>query len=147
MTADVYLENRVLAADPIELIHLLYNRALDLVAEARQGLRSGDVVARGTAILKTVAILGELEGSLDLEAGGDMSRRLAALYQYMQQRLTLGNAARQDAPLAEVEQLLKTLGEAWGEIRPQAVSAPPAGWSGQFTESCELVSAGQGWSA
>lgn len=151
MTPDPYLETRVLTADPVELIHMLYQRALDLVDEARQGLRTGDVVARGAAVVKAVAILGELEGSLNHDAGGEMSRRLEALYQYMQRRLTTANAMRQDAPLAEVEALLQTLADGWRGIRPSAMPAPApaptATWTGQFATAGELVTAGQGWSA
>ena len=147
MTRDVYLETRVLTADPVELVHMLYERALDLVDEARQALRSGDIAARGTAIVKAAAIVGELEGSLNHEAGGEMSQRLAALYQYIQRRLTVANAMRQDAPLAEVENLLKTLAEAWGAIRPSAETAAPAAWTGQFTQQGVSPSAPLGWSA
>jgi flagellar protein FliS len=146
MTKDPYLEMHVLTADPLDLIHMLYQRALDLVDEARRGLRSGDVATRGTAIVKAVAILGELEGSLDHAVGGEMSRRLAALYRYMEQRLTVANGMRQDAPLAEVERLLKTLAEAWSGIRPAAMAMPTPAWGGQPGAS-EMSSADQGWSA
>ena len=148
MTRDPYLEARVLTADPLELIHMLYQRAIDLVGEARQGLRTGDVAARGTAIVKAVAILGELEGSLNHEACGEMSERLEKLYRYMQQRLTFANIMRQDQPLAEVESLLKTLAEAWSSVRPAAMAqpAPAPAWGGAFGAP-ELVTVESGWSA
>ena len=145
MTPDAYLEARVLTADPVELTRMLYQRAIDLVGEARQGLRTGDVSMRATAILKTVAIVGELEASLNHEAGGEIAQWLAALYQYMQRRLTLANAFRQDQPLAEVEGLLQTLAEAWNGVRP--ASAPAPAWTGQFPPAAEFISAEQGWSA
>ena len=47
MTTDAYLETRVLTADPIELTHMLYQRAIDLVGEARQGLRNRRVERLG----------------------------------------------------------------------------------------------------
>ena len=147
MTTDAYLETRVLTADPIELTHMLYQRAIDLVGEARQGLRSGDVTARCTAILKAVAILGELEGALDHEAGGEISQRLAALYRHMQQCLTMGNVFRRDEPLAEAEGLLQTLAEAWNGIRPAAISSAAPTWAGSFTPASELSPAEHGWSA
>jgi flagellar protein FliS len=148
MITDAYLETRVLTADPIELTHMLYQRAIDLVEDARQGLRTGDVMARATAITKLVAIVGELDGSLNHEAGGEISQRLSSLYGYMLQRITFANAMKQDQPLAEVGALLQTLAEAWESVRPAAVSTPPTGtWNPQFQPVPEFASASQEWSA
>ncbi|MGD1070287.1 MAG: flagellar export chaperone FliS [Bryobacteraceae bacterium] len=111
-----YLETRVLSADPVELIDILYEYAILNVQEARSGLARGDIAARAKAISKTIAILGELDSSLDRELGGAIASNLARLYQYMRGRLTVANLKRADDPLAEVEALLKTLGEAWHAI-------------------------------
>ena len=126
MPNDRYLEQRVLSADPIELIQILYEHAIDLVREARTALAAGDIVARSKAISRTIGVLGELSGSLDREAGGAISENLAALYQYMRTRLTVANLKQEDGPLAEVESLLDTLGGAWKAIRPIPVEEPAA---------------------
>jgi flagellar protein FliS len=122
--ASAYLESRVLSADPLELIHLLYQRAIDLVQDARGSLAAGDIRGRSKAILGALAVIGELNASLDPKAGGSMSAKLAQLYGYMRIKLTEGNVKQQDAPLAEVESLLKTLGEAWSAIRPAVNTTP-----------------------
>ena len=80
MPKDTYLESRVLAADPVELIHILYEHALLQVRLARGAMKAGDIPARARAINKTLAILGELEGSLDFNAGGSITENLARLY-------------------------------------------------------------------
>ena len=38
MARNLYLESRVLAADPVELIHILYGYAVTQTQEARAGL-------------------------------------------------------------------------------------------------------------
>jgi flagellar protein FliS len=92
-----------------------------------------------------------LDCSLDREAGGSLARNLAGLYQYMRTRLLAANIRQEDAPLAEVESLLRTLGEAWSAIRPvaQAESKHTAeahrGLNAFAAAQPELV--GQGWSA
>jgi flagellar protein FliS len=126
MWKDAYLESRVLAADPVELIHMLYERAISLVSSARASLAAGDIPGRCQAVSQTLAILCELEAALNHEAGGEISKNLRRLYQYMRTRLVTANLNRQDAPLAEVESLLSTLGEAWKGIRPQAAAAAGA---------------------
>lgn len=126
MVKDPFLEHRVSTADPIELIGMLYEHALHTTREARLSLASRNIPARAAAISRTVSILGELEGSLDHSAGGSLSRNLATLYQYMRKRLTQANLEQEDAPLAEVESLLKTLSEGWSTIRPARAAEQPA---------------------
>jgi flagellar protein FliS len=144
MWKDAYLESRVLSADPIELICMLYERALILVSSARVSLAAGDVPARCHAISQTLAILSELESSLNHEAGGQISKELRRLYQHMRTRLLTANLKRQDAPLAEVHALLTTLGEAWEGIRPQA-SAAADGAAHREAAACAGASAADRW--
>lgn len=112
-----YLETRVLSADPVDLIAMSYEFATLRVHEARSALAKGDIAGRSRAISKTIAILGELESSLDYKLGGDIAYNLGRLYRYMTERLTQANMRQEDGPLAEVESLLGTLGEAWQSIR------------------------------
>jgi len=112
-----YLETRILSADPVDLIAMSFEFATLRVHEARSALAKGDIAERCRAISKTIAILGELESSLDYKLGGEIAYNLGRLYRYMTERLTQANVRQEDGPLAEVESLLKTLGEAWQAIR------------------------------
>lgn len=136
MWRDTYLSDKILSADPIELVHMLYERAIRLIGDARKSLAAGDILGRSQAISKALEIVAELEGSLDHQAGGEISRNLERLYQYMRTRLMTANVKQQDQPLAEVETLLGTLGEAWKAIRPQVAGggtdAIPAGAAGRW---------------
>jgi len=123
MPSDAYLASRVLAADPVELIHILYEHALTQVRSARSALAAGDIAGRSKAIIKAIEALGELEGSLNFDAGGSISQNLAKLYQYMRRRLTSANLKRDDAALAEVESLMRTLDEGWTAMRHAVSSA------------------------
>jgi flagellar protein FliS len=131
MIQQAYLEAQVMSADPVELICLLYDRAVDRVREARRRLASREIAERAAAIGDVISIVGELNASLDHSAGGAISANLAQLYNYLTMRLTEGNVKQQDAPLAEVENLLLTLAEAWHGMRAQLArpaeteTAPP----------------------
>ena len=123
---DAYLESRVLSADPLELVHLLYEAAIAAVREARRYLAEGEIAARSRSITKTFSILQELVAALDHDRGGEISARLAQLYDYMQRRLLEANFQQADGPLAEVLGLLATLAEAWQGVEREAQpTAPP----------------------
>jgi len=113
MPRDPYLESRVMAADAVELIHILYEHTLLQVRLARNAIPNGNIAARFQAVSKVLAALGELEGSLDYKAGGSISQNLGRLYRYIRKRLVEGNLKRDDAALAEVESLIQTLDEGW----------------------------------
>jgi flagellar protein FliS len=145
---DAYLEGRILSADPLELVKLLYQGCSDAVREARRRLEEGDIAARSRAISKALEILAELLRSLDHERGGELAGRLAALYDYMQTRLTDANCRQEDAPLAEVLGLLATLGEAWDGVQEQtrlAAAPAPSPWAQPASVEPELA-ASHAWS-
>ena len=121
---DAYLEGRILSADPIELVRLLYQGCSDAVREARRCLAEGEVAPRSRWVSKASDILTELIGSLDRQRGGEIAERLAQLYDYMQRRLLDAHLQQADEPLVEVLGLLMTLGEAWAGVQAQA--RPPA---------------------
>ncbi len=116
-----YLEGEVLAADPVKLIRLLYDGAIDAVAQARLCLISGDIRGRGVAVNRAMAILSELLQSLDYSADGDLSGRLAAIYDFAQRRLLEGNFSRTDQPFEDAQRVLATLLEGWERCEPETL--------------------------
>jgi flagellar protein FliS len=116
-----YLEAEVTSAEPLRLVQMLYRGALDAIDDARGYLRSGNIAARSASIIKAIAILQELIGSLNFEAGGELSRNLAEIYDYAQKRLLDANIRQADEPLAEVQCLLAPLLEAWDACIPELV--------------------------
>ena len=110
-----YLDNEVLGADPVKLVALLYEGAIESTIAARRSLRAGDIAGRSRMISKATLILNELALNLDHTHGGEFSRRLAELYDYMIRRLNSANSEQTEAPLEEVERLLLTILGAWKE--------------------------------
>lgn len=113
---DAYLESKILSASPIELVRILYDAGLSAIREARSCLAAGRIEARSRAISQALAILAELSCSLDHGKGGEVSRNLAELYDYMQRRLIAANHQQFDLPLVEALRLMEKLSEAWREI-------------------------------
>ncbi len=124
-----------MAADPVELIHLLYEHGLLQLKAAQAAVAAGDVTGRTRAIFKMLAILSELEGSLDRNAGGSIGHNLARLYQYMRKRLVEGNTKRDAQAFSEVESLLRTLDEGWTAMQHSASSPAAPLYSPAVTET------------
>jgi flagellar protein FliS len=126
-----YLEQKTLAAGPLELVAMLYAKATSELQEARRQLAAQNIGLRSKAISKTCDIIGELDASLNLEAGGEFAQRLRSLYRYCLVRLLDANMQQADEPLAEVLGLVATLSEGWQSIaktEPIPEKMPVAQW-------------------
>ena len=108
-----YIERDILEADGCKLILVMYRGAVEALGQARERLAAGDIAGRSRAITKVSEIVNVLALSLDHDAGGEVSRNLVELYDYVQVLLQKGNFEQIDPPLAEAQGLLQTLLEAW----------------------------------
>ena len=124
---DVGIETGVSSADSHKLILLLYQGALLAIATAKNHLLRKEVAAKGKSISHAISIIDAgLKASLNKEVGGDLAHNLAALYDYMCQRLVFANLHNDGAVLDEVSRLLAELRGAWESIRqPQGVGMTP----------------------
>ncbi len=121
----VGLESEIIGADPHKLISLLYQGALLEIANAKNGILRKENMAKGAAISRTIAIIGEgLNASLDKNVGGELAQNLSSLYDYMILRLVAANLKNDTAILDEVARLLTELKGAWDSIRPNNVQSP-----------------------
>jgi len=128
--ARVEVETGVAAADPHKLILMLFDGALAAIAKARLAMTRGEIAAKGAAISKAIEIIDAgLKASLDVKAGGVLAERLAALYDYMLNRLLAANLRNDSALLDEVGRLLNELRGAWAQIG-QAGAPAVAGEAG-----------------
>jgi flagellar protein FliS len=111
-----YLENTIQSADPLGLVRLLYEGAIDSLLRARACLAAGQVRERSAALSKAMEIVLELQSSLNLEQGGEIAPALAQLYAYIQNRLAAANAEQRRAPLDEALSLLMILYDGWKDL-------------------------------
>jgi flagellar secretion chaperone FliS len=145
---DTYLESRVLSADPLELVRLLYQGAIGSVQNAQRHLAEGRILERSRSITHAYTILTELLAALDRERGGEIASRLAGLYDYMQRRLLEANFRQIDAPLSEVLGLLTTISEGWAGAATVAepLAAAASAWSQPSSQEPEANYAQTSWS-
>jgi flagellar protein FliS len=131
--ARTYRANSILTASPGQLVLLLFDAALNSLAIARKACdaaqgdpRQYEVV--NANIIKAQKIIAELQGTLNLEQGGEFARTMHRLYDYYDRRLFEANLRKQTAPIAEVERLLGEVRNAWFEMlrQQETTGASPA---------------------
>ena len=137
-----YREMEIKTATPEMVIVKLYEGALRFIRVARASQESGEVAGRATAIGKTLAIVAELQQSLNLEKGGEVARKLDSLYFYVTDCLLEANVRGTGQPLDDASMVLSTLNEAWVEIsrRPVGVESA-AGQDDVLAQAAERASA------
>lgn len=117
--AKISVDVAVETSDPHRLILMLFDAAIAAISLARIHMLAEEIPQKGAAISKAINLITNgLAASLDKEAGGELAERLAALYDYMAQRLLFANLKNSVAALDEVNELLSSLREAWAQIAP-----------------------------
>lgn len=92
-------------------------------------VQQNDIAGKGYALSKAIDIITNgLKADLDIEKGGELAENLAALYDYMVQRLMIANLHNDAKVIDEVETLLNSISDAWRQIgpTPQAVQSGAA---------------------
>jgi flagellar protein FliS len=122
--ARTYRSNAILTASPGQLVLMLYDGALKAMALAREGFKTPDDDPRrigniNQQLLKAQAILNELQNGLNMEAGGEFAQTMYRLYDYHSRRLFEANLRKQEAPIIEVEGLVRELRDAWAQMLSQ----------------------------
>jgi flagellar protein FliS len=115
--ATVGLETGIASASPHKLILMLFDGALVAISSASRHMQQQQIAEKGSDISRAIDIVTNgLKASLDVDAGGELADKLAALYDYMAGRLLYANLHNSPAALEEVRNLLQDIRGAWEEI-------------------------------
>lgn len=131
--ARAYRANAILTASPGQLVLMLFDGALRSLTLAREALARPEEDVRRIEIInqqliKAQAIISELQGTLNMEAGdGKFAHEMFRLYDYFVRRLTEANVRKQVEPIVEVERLLGDVRGAWAEMLRQQDTSRPVG--------------------
>lgn len=108
------------SASPHNLIQMLLDGALGRLALAKGFIERESHEEKGRAIGSAISIIGGLQGSLNLEQGGEVAANLDALYTYMTKQLFTAGSANDTAKIEEVSGLLEEIREGWQAIKAEA---------------------------
>jgi flagellar protein FliS len=84
---------------------------------AKRKLAQGDSYGKDQYVRKTAAIIKELAGSLNMEAG-DVAQNLRRLYEFVLDSLIKAEKQNDLTAIEDAEKVIGILREAWKEIEP-----------------------------
>jgi len=107
---------------PLELVVMMYDGVLGSLSEGATAAARRDLAARAAAVSKSLAIIGALQSTLNLQDGGPVAAELDRLYTYASQRLIDVTLKQDISGLTEVHRLLTTVRDAWHQIAKEQLA-------------------------
>ena len=123
---DQYTQSAILTSSPEKLVQMLYERAVEMISTAIS--KTEDTEARNSSLVRAEEIILYLNSILDMEKGGEISRNLRELYDFIYRQLVDGNINADSEKLKLSRELLQELLDAWKEaskmteVRPTSKS-------------------------
>ena len=118
-----YRTTQVQSRTPLELVVMLYDGALKFMGTARDAIERRDIPARRDALSRTLAIISELQSTLNLAEGGQVAAELDRLYSYASVRLLEAAMKNDVAAIDDVKRVFEILRDGWNTIATQPVGA------------------------
>ena len=122
---DAYQSQAVGTAGPLQLVLMLYDRALAAIARSEWALKNrelGSIELAHKELTRAQDIVTELMLSLDHERGGAISRNLAAIYEWCLATLTKANLTKSTSDLPDVKRQLVELRDAFASAAAQVAA-------------------------
>jgi flagellar secretion chaperone FliS len=110
-------ESRAAAADPVELVTMLYDELETAVGVLEAMVRQGQRISATEPAHRARAILIGLDVNLDHDKGGDVAAALSRVYRSMRRKLDDAVAANSADALAELLEGIQTISAAWRQLR------------------------------
>lgn len=104
---------------------MLYDGAIRFTTQARDAAKRRDIPTRRDAVSRVIAIVSELQSTLDVERGGEVATSLDRLYTFMLERLMSASFNQDPALFDDVLKVLTTLREGWTTIAAERSPATP----------------------
>ncbi len=112
----VSVHSGIMDASPHRLVQMLMEGMLEKIALAKGSMANNNIASKGENISKAIAIVGGLQGSLNIDEGGEIAENLSNLYDYMTNRLVIANLRNDETILDEVAGLMVEIKMGWDGI-------------------------------
>ncbi|MBQ4331798.1 MAG: flagellar export chaperone FliS [Spirochaetaceae bacterium] len=125
-----YRDTGVKTASQGKLVVMLYDEAIRQLSYAVSYLMGGNKIEAqhieqfSKHIMKVQEIITELMISLDMDAGGDISKNLMSLYIYFNQELLNISISHDRTKITFIQDMLMQLRDAWAEAATEAGREP-----------------------
>ena len=113
---EVEVQSGTAYADSVQLIQMLFDGLIDSLAAAEGQIERNEIQAKGESLSRATRIVLGLQGSLDMEKGGEIAGNLADLYDYCTRRLMHANLKNDLDAVREVKKLMGEIRDAWSQV-------------------------------
>ncbi len=114
---DTYRKSQVETASPIDLVIMLYDRAIVLLDKAINEISEKKYEEKNTSLMKATDIVFELLSILDNDKGGEIAASLSRLYNFVIRAITNANMSLDTKELENAKRILSELRESWVSIK------------------------------
>jgi flagellar protein FliS len=111
-----YKQMAVTTQNQGRLVVMLYDGAIRFLRQARIAIQNRDYPKRNTNVQRAQEIIFELNASLNMELGGEISKHLRSLYTFIWARLNQVNMKNDTVLLDRLTAILENLAGAWRQI-------------------------------
>jgi flagellar protein FliS len=111
-----YQEAAVGNANPIELVIMLYDVLARDLHGAIEAMEAGNIDLRTAKLKHGFLALQQLEGSLNMDEGGEMATNMSRYYSMLRAQMMKAQIEQDARVLSELVQLLFSVREAWVEL-------------------------------
>lgn len=117
-----YLENQVKNAHPLDHVIMLYNRAIACLKIAKKAIEDDlkdpeNIRKKAENIGKATEIIAYLQGSLNMEKGGEIAKSLKIIYDILIGELVKANLENNTEIIVKSIITLENLKKAWEEVK------------------------------
>jgi len=119
MMNNPYLENMVENANPVRLVIMLYEKAINCLENALELRDTEDLDMQRSKyddMGRALEIISVLDATLDMEKGGEIAKNLREIYRSLMDELTYQMLKEDRERLERVIKILKDLKSAWEEV-------------------------------
>ncbi len=124
--AHIYRQLSVEGATPLGLVVMLYDGALAALLRAAAAIEAHDIQKKCDHLNRALAIIAQLEGTLNFEVGGEVAQTLKTFYMYSRAQAMKANIENSTQILRSLIEKFSTVREAWYQADHQPPPSPTA---------------------
>jgi flagellar protein FliS len=121
-----YQEAAVRNANAIELVVILYDILARDLHSAIEAMKAGNIELRSSKLKHGFLALQQLEGTLNLDEGGDLEANMSRFYSMLRRQMIKAQVQQDAGVLDELIQLLFSVREAWAELNGRLMNSTQA---------------------
>jgi len=122
--AQTYTELSLEGVSPVGLVVALYDNALRSLHRARRAIEANDIEQRIKHLNHVQNIIAHLQGTLDLENGGEVAKTMMRFYNYARGKVLEASLSNSKEKVTELAAHFSTLREAWQMVDAQVYNGP-----------------------